>query len=80
MFFLLIIVSGITPQASLRQPMLGIYLYLNMLLVIVSMGISTAVILIQNKVNKMRVCNLCGQECIPVECVPTAEVASTPGW
>ena len=43
----------------LRQPMLGIYLYLNMLLVIVSMGISTVVILIQSKVNKMRVCILC---------------------
>ena len=36
--------------------MLGIYLYLNMTLIIVSMVISTIVILIRNKLNKMRVC------------------------
>ena len=43
-FFLLIIVSDVTPAASKRRPVLGYYLYLNMLLVIVAMGISTLVI------------------------------------
>ena len=42
--FLLIIVSEVTPSATVERPILGFYLYLNMLLVMVAMGISTVVI------------------------------------
>ena len=42
--FLLIIVSEVTPSATVERPISGFYLYLNMLLVVVAMGISTVVI------------------------------------
>ena len=51
-FFLLIIVSDVTPAATLNRPTLGLYLYLNMLLVVIAMGISTIVIWLYDQEDK----------------------------
>ena len=49
-FFLLIIVADVTPHGTdtLKRPLIGIYLYLNMILVIFAMGISAVVIWIHD--------------------------------
>ena len=53
-FFLLIIVSEVTPSATVERPILGFYLYLNMLLVVVAMGISTVVIWLYEQEEKSK--------------------------
>ena len=53
-FYLLIIVSEVTPSATVERPILGIYIYLNMLLVVVAMGISTVVIWLYEQEDKSK--------------------------
>ena len=53
-FYLLIIVSEVTPSATVERPILGIYIYLNMLLVVVAMGISTIVIWLYQQEDKSK--------------------------
>ena len=49
-FFLLLIVADVTPHGTdkLKRPLIGIYLYLNMILVIFAMGVSAVVIWIHD--------------------------------
>ena len=53
-FYLLIIVSEMTPSATVERPILGIYIYLNMMLVVVAMGISTIVIWLYEQEDKSK--------------------------
>ena len=56
MFFLLIIVSDVTPHGTdkMKRPLIGIYLYLNMILVMFAMGISAVVIWIHDQTDEAK--------------------------
>ena len=50
------IVADVTPAAAQETPLIGTYIFSNMVLIIITMAISAAIIWMKNESNVKRVC------------------------